>query len=201
MRTTARFILPLALLAVVARIHGQPTNSSLANHVLDLDGANSWVELPANLFTNEVITVEGWVKWREWGRYSRFFHFADAPLHILVMNYAGTADLRFETYAQPPFDGLLNATVPDVLRQDAWQHIAAVTGTNLHRLYLDGVLVATNTARVNWRPDPPPPPKNLLGRSLMKDASNAGGDTDLNGQMDEVRLWAGERTEAQIRET
>ena len=34
----------------------------------------------------------------------------------------------------------------------------------------------------------------------MKGISTAAADTELNGQMDEVRLWLGERTEAQIRE-
>jgi hypothetical protein len=68
------------------------------------------------------------------------------------------------------------------------------------RLYVNGVLAATNEAPLDWRPNPPPPLKNLLGRSLVKEANNANGDTDLNGQMDEIRLWAGERTEAQIRD-
>src|SRR5262249_15061640 len=62
-------------------------------------------------------------------------------------------------------------------------------------LYLNGVLVDTNELPVTWRPNPLPPLKNLLGRSLLKDAT---ADADLNGQMDEVRLWAGERSEAQI---
>ena len=47
------------------------------------------VELPPRLFfTNQVVTVEGWVKWRELGVYSRFFQFADAALQIGVMNFA-----------------------------------------------------------------------------------------------------------------
>ena len=38
-----------------------------------LDGQDSCVELPAKLFTNEVVTVEGWVKWdRMQGRGAMF---------------------------------------------------------------------------------------------------------------------------------
>ena len=57
-----RVLLLLTLLSPQA--HAQPV---APNRVLDLDGKDSYVELPANLFTNEVITVEGWVKWRELG--------------------------------------------------------------------------------------------------------------------------------------
>ena len=168
------------------------------SNVLDLDGTNSWVELPPNLFTNHLVTVEGWVKWREFGRYSRFFDFEDAALHILVFNHLDTADLRFECYTRPPFEGLVNLTAPHVLRQGAWQHIAVVAGTNLYKMYVNGTLLATNATEVNRRAALHPL-KNVLGRSLM--ATNGGNDTDLYGQMDEVRIWAGERTEAQIRET
>ena len=39
-----------------------------------------------------------------------------------------------------------------------------------------------------------------MGQNLDQNATNTAGDTDLNGQIDEVRLWAGPRTEAQIRD-
>ena len=66
-------ILCLATLFAASQLRGQTTDPASVNRVLDLDGTNSWVELPPDLFTNDVITVEGWVKWREFGNYSRFF--------------------------------------------------------------------------------------------------------------------------------
>ncbi|MCW5552652.1 MAG: hypothetical protein KIS67_10910, partial [Verrucomicrobiae bacterium] len=177
-----------------------PAQPGANNLVLDLDGTDSYVELPPSLFTNEVVTVEGWVKWREFRNHSRVFHFADASLHVTVMNRGTSSTLWFEQFARPPFDDLRTTSVPEVLRLDEWQHIAVVAGTNLLRMYLNGSLIATDSQAVNWRPDPAPPQKNLLGRSLFKDASNAGSDADFNGQMDEVRIWVGERTAEQIRE-
>ena len=39
------------------------------NRVLELDGNGGYVELPPNLFTNQLVTIEGWMKWRELGVY------------------------------------------------------------------------------------------------------------------------------------
>src|SRR5207247_544456 len=71
---------------------------------------------------------------------------------------------------------------------------------NWSKLYLNGLLVGTNEAPFDWTPDPLPPLKNFLGRSVMKGNPMAAADTELNGQIDEVRIWVGERTEAQIRD-
>jgi PAS domain S-box-containing protein len=175
----------------------EPTN---LENVLDLPGEGSYVELPPRLFTNQVVTVEGWIKWREFGVYSRFFQFTDSALNIVVMNYSSTSTLCFERFRGPAFDGLVVNEVPDLLKSNQWYHVAVATGTNWSKLYLNGLLISTNEAPRNWMPDPPPPLKNFLGRSIMKGNPMAAADTDLNGQIDEVRIWQGERSEAQIRE-
>jgi signal transduction histidine kinase/ligand-binding sensor domain-containing protein len=190
-----------ALLCLSPTGSAQPLTSPSANRVLDLDGTGSYVELPPNLFTNESVTVEGWVKWRAFNSYSRFFQIADASLHIAAYNFGTTNTLRFERYHEPPFDDLRLSDVPEVLREGEWQHIAVVVATNGPRLYLNGVLMSTEASTLDWRPTPAPPLKNFLGRSLVMDAINASGDTDFDGQMDEVRVWAGERSEAEIRQT
>ncbi len=166
-------------------------------NVLSLDGNGSYVELPPNLFTNQVVTVEGWVKWREFGYMSRFFHFADAARHITVMNRDATNTLWFEQFARPPFNDLRTTSVPDVLSLGEWHHIAAVASTNGIRLYLNGSLVSTNETPSDWSPTTPPPLKNFLGRSVLRDAVDPK-DADFSGEMAEVRLWAGERTAEQI---
>jgi hypothetical protein len=84
---------------------------SRLEQVLDLDGTNSYVELPPNLFTNTVVTVEGWVKWRQYGIFSRFFDFADASLQINLHNRSHddpipSGSLQVERYRAPGFDDL-----------------------------------------------------------------------------------------------
>jgi signal transduction histidine kinase/DNA-binding response OmpR family regulator/ligand-binding sensor domain-containing protein len=175
------------------------TQMTPGDHVLDLDGHDSYVELPPNLFTNQAVTVEGWMNWREFGIYSRFFQFADAELQIALMNDANTSDLHFERYARPQFNDLQTLTVQGLLATNHWIHIAAVASPNGSKLYVNATLVADREIPLDWRPDSPPPRRNLLGRSLMKGVDNAAADTELNGQMAEVRLWAGERTPEQIK--
>ena len=165
--------------------------------VLDLDGKDSYVELPANLFTNEVVTVEGWVKWREFGAYSRFFEFGDAALMVAVLNFGSASELTIQRVSNRAYDGQTMDKAPaDYLSADQWRHVAMVAGTNFVKLYVNGALVATENSRNNWQPTPVPVLKNFLGRSVVKEAGN---NPDFNGQMAEIRLWAGERTADEIR--
>lgn len=172
---------------------------SRSKQVLDLDGTNSYVELPPKLFTNSVVTVEGWVKWRKLGVYSRFFDFADASLQIGLNNSAHSATLLLERYYAPPFDDLKQIMVPYFLTTNEWIHLAVVAGTNFSKFYANGVMLSTNEVPDSFRPIPLPPLKNFLGRSVMKGNLNAASDTELNGQMAEVRIWDGERTAEQIK--
>ena len=186
----------LVLFAPRFALAAQPTST---NNVLDLDGNESYVELPPKLFTNQVVTVEGWVKWRKFGVYSRFFQFSDAALQIALMNLSSSSTLYLERFRAPAFEDLKGILVPDVLSTNQWVHLAMVAGAGFSKLYFNGVLLSTNEVPVNFRPDPLPPLKNFLGRSVMKGNLLASPDTELNGQMAEVRLWAGERTAEQIK--
>jgi len=54
----------------------QPSASPATNRVLELDGTNSFVELPPGIFNElDEATVEGWVKWERFRNMSRFFDF------------------------------------------------------------------------------------------------------------------------------
>jgi len=140
-------ILGVIALVCASQAAAQATDPDSVNHVLDLDGMDSWVELPSDLFTNQVVTVEGWVKWREFAPYSRFFQFADSSLHIAVYNYQDTDELTGELYLSPPFDDLHTGGMPNAIRQGEWEHVAMVAGPDWARLYLNGMLI-----RSDWEP-------------------------------------------------
>jgi len=186
----------VGLLAQLTAVQAQPTPAA-TSRVLDLDGKDACVELPAKLFTNQLVTVEGWVKWRKFGDYSRFFEFGDAELMVGVINFGSVSELSIQRVHNRAYEGQTMEKAPaDYLSTDQWRHVAMVAGTNFVKLYVNGALVATENSQSNWKPTPPPVLKNFLGRSVVKEAGN---NPDFNGQMAEIRLWAGERTAEEIR--
>jgi hypothetical protein len=159
---------------------------SAPNRVLYLDGSNSYIELPSDLFTNlNEATVEGWVKWDTLGSYSRFFDVGINQNSILVSHENDT--LYFEAAHQR-----VNSTEP--VRAGTWCHIAAVTGQEGMKLYCNGRLLGTNAYAGSFSL-PPTLTQSYLGKS------NWGAkDTDFQGAMDEVRVWAVSRNPGQIRQ-
>ena len=196
----------LLLFSASSTLRAQPAATT---RVLDLDGKGSYVELPPNLFTNPVVTVEGWMKWRDLRAVSRFFDFGDASMQISLANALNegqgppasvpSGSLQLGRFLAPNFEDLKLNAVANVLSTNQWVHLAVVAGNDFSKLYLNGALLSTNELATGWQPSPFPPRKNFLGRSIMKAGAVVAGDTDLNGQMAEVRLWAGERTAAQIK--
>ncbi len=185
----------VGFLAQPPNLHAQ--TAPLASRILDLDGKDSFVELPANLFTNETVTVEGWVKWRAFGDYSRFFEFSDAALMVGVLNFGTASEISVQRVHNRMYEGQTMEKAPaDYLSADQWRHVAMVAGTNFLKLYVNGALVATENSKATWKPAQAPVLKNFLGRSVVKEAGN---NPDFNGQMAEIRLWAGERTAEEIR--
>ena len=115
------------------------------NRVLELDGSNSFVELPDDAFTNlTTATIEGWVRWDAFGSSSRFFDFTVGSQTFDVQNRERSSDLWLE---RDRVDGSDFVQLPDVLSIGRWTHVAAVVGPETLKLYLDGVPVSTNLVR------------------------------------------------------
>ena len=182
-----------------AKVIAEDTPASLAparmSKVLELDGTNSFVELPADAFTNlDEATVEGWVKWESFGSMSRFFDLTLAGHSFSIMNRSTDPMLHVESFRG---DELTFMQVPGILSLGRWTHIAAVAGSGGLRLFVDGALVATNASHSQFS-TAGLGKSNYLGRSNFKAIYTT--DADFHGQMGEVRVWKGARTEAQIRE-
>jgi len=187
-----RLLAVLCLLAAVlpqtARLHSQPAPP--ANRVLQLDGTNSYVELPPNIFDSLTqATVEGWVKWDRLRSTDRFFDFGDRNREMYVR-----PDGEQLNYMACAADGVRNRIeVAGILHPNEWCHIAAVSGPGGAKLYFNGVLLGTNgyTGSLSALKGQ----RNYLGKSNY--SSN---DPTTSGQLDEVRVWNHERTPEQIRE-
>src|SRR5215471_18905215 len=146
----AGLLVGVGLLGQLATVHAQTAPPTTTYHVLDLDGNGSYVELPGNLFTNEVVTVEGWIKWREFGSHSRFFEFDDAALQVAVMNFERTPGLELQRFRAPAFEDLRLSIVTNLLEAGKWCHVAMVAGANWSRLYVNGALMNTNDLSALW---------------------------------------------------
>ncbi|MEW6158965.1 MAG: two-component regulator propeller domain-containing protein [Verrucomicrobiota bacterium] len=170
----------------------------MPNRVLDLDGTNSYVELPPNIFNDLTeATVEGWIKWDRFKEYARFFDFGRENQTISVNHMQDRGDLRFELWQ--PGSLLTLISVPDLLRTNVWCHIAALSGPDGAKLYFNGVLMVsarwTNSFAAVKNGD-----HNFLGHSNWK-PRDGHFYSDLMGQIDEFRVWRVARTQEQIRET
>src|SRR5438874_1992656 len=125
---------------------------------------------------------------------SRFFDISLAGYSLSAMNRFTGSMVHVESFRG---DDLTALEVPEMLSLNRWTHIAATSGTNGLMLFVNGAVVATNVARGQFV-SAGLQKRNLLGRSNFKAVYT--NDADFHGQMDEVRVWAGTRTEAQIRE-
>ncbi len=188
------FALGVLFLCQSLTVSAQP---AFTNRVLELDGHGSYVELPANIFTNLAeATVEGWVKWNRFGEYSRFFDFCREGALMAVRNSGAEPDLVFEI-SRNNSNPYVEIKVPGILSTNQWFHVAAVSGAGGMKLFVDGVQVGANphTGSFAWIGNGA---HDFLGRSNWRE-SKPQLNEDFQGQMDEVRVWATVRTGEQIR--
>ena len=79
---------------------GTPFSVTRQNKVLDLDGNDgTYVELPPNMINHLTnLTVEGWVRWRSFGNWSRFFDFGKTQTGSRVTQINRTQGLQLEVW-------------------------------------------------------------------------------------------------------
>ena len=125
---------------------------------------------------------------------SRFFDFTLAGFEFNVMNRNTNPDLFLEMFRHNEHTSL---RVPAMLSAGGWTHVAASAGNEGWKLFVNGMLVGTNATTEPW-PTTGLGTNNYLGRSNYKAVYTS--DADFNGQMAEVSVWRGVRTEAQVRQ-
>ncbi len=182
---------------VAANNQSQTTNNEpKSNRVLELDGKGSYVELPPNIFNDlDEATVEAWVRWDDFsGQAKRVFDYGNGLRDLSVATWWGSPDLWFAK-RDPQSRVLHSIHVPGILRAQQWFHVAAVSGRDGMRLYLNGTLVGTNDHAGSF---------SSLGNGdhcyLGQTVTTNDPPTNFKGAIDEVRVWKVARTGEQIRQ-
>lgn len=173
-------------------LHAQPATSP--NRVLELDGTDSHVELPPDLFADVTrSTFEAWVKIARWKENAHYLDFGGYQQEVYLGNEDANPTLKF--LITDARNERHRITVREVLKLNQWVHLAGVVGPGGVRLYCNGMLVGTNAYAGGLtgiaRKD------NFIGRS----SSSRSRPVYFAGQIDDVRVWSIERSESDIRES
>jgi tetratricopeptide (TPR) repeat protein len=133
-RTTNTILLTLLLSTAPLLAQGP---QALNMDVLQFDGKSGYVELPQNIFDQlPQATIEAWVKWERFGKYSRVFDFGREKNSVALQNEKTSSNIIFAIFDRNGKRHRIREK--KVLSQGAWHHIAAVCGPGGMELYIDG---------------------------------------------------------------
>ncbi len=161
------------------------------NAVLDLDGVDDHVRVPAGIWFSNEFTIESWVYERSYNDWTRVIDFGNAAPSdnvLFALSEGPSGKPRFEVYRGAATQGI---TAADPIAVDQWVHLAATLKTNWATIYVNGVAVVSGTVTA---PNAVNRLNNYIGRSAWSVNAYA------NALFDELRLWKVARTPAQIRQ-
>lgn len=164
----------------------QPVDGS--NSVLNLDGVDDHVTVPAGTWFSNEFTIESWVFERSYNHYARILDFGNgqqANNVLLALSQATDGRPLFQVYPVAPL------VAPNPIPLNEWVHLAVTLKTNRATMYINGVAVISGPAST---PSGVIRTKNYIGRS------NWGGDAYASALLDDVRIWSVARTPEQLRQ-
>ena len=186
-------IIVALFLAILWHAGAQP---ALSNHVLELDGNNSWIELPADLLKDvkSELTIEGWIRWERLGTWARLFDFGPDQRSLFVSQFSNTANL---VAALQGGQALIPSPVRvlDVLRTNRWYHFAFTVSERGSQVFVNGILAGSERFVPNFDQFRAGPHRLGIIYSFER-----GGVEQGHRQIDQFRVWSVVRTEAQIRQ-
>jgi len=154
-----------------------------------LDGANGYVQLPANIAKGNGFTFAGWVNWNGGAPWQRIFDFGNDTSHYLFLTpNSGSGTLRF---AINNGSGEQIVERPGALASGSWQHVAVTLNGSVATLFLNGTQVASSTS-FSIAPSAFGPIKNYFGKSQFS------ADSLFNGELDQVEIADYAMTSPQI---
>ena len=164
-----------------ATVNGTPAYvEGKFGQAIDLNGTSS-VTLPSAhaLSTSDAVTVATWVNWKGGNAWQRIFDFGNNTNQYMFLtpSSGGSNMLRFAIKNGGAEQLVQTAKLP----VGEWVHVAVTLGGGTAKLYVGGVLMATNS-NVTIKPSDFKPSVNYIGKSQWPDPL-------FNGMIDEFRTY------------
>ena len=163
---------------------------------ISLDGSNDYVEFPIGSVINTLTdcTIATWVNWSgQANTWQRVFDFGNPPAsadedpmsYMYLTTDAGGYTLHFGITTGGNAAGAEDTITSRGAYPTGWHHVAVTIDedNNTHTLYLDGKIVAQNTAARYTPSDLGATTQNWIGRSRWAD------DPYFSGSIDEFRIY------------
>ncbi len=162
-------------------------SDAVHGHVLNLNGTNQYVRLPAGVAFARTFTAV--VKWNGGGAWQRIFDFGtDTSHYVMLTPSSGNGRLRLDIRANGTTQVLERSTPLPV---GVWTHVAVTLDGKRGILYVNGTPAATN-ANMNLSPLDLLAQTNHLGRSKFS------ADPNFNGQIASFRAYGRVLSAAEI---
>lgn len=166
--------------------NGATWTAGNTGNAVDLSASSQYVSLPEDV-TEDLsdFTIATWVKLDNVSTWSRVFDFGDSNgRYMFLTPRAGSGNVRFAIATNYRHnEDILEGTT--ALPTNQWVHIAVSLSGRTGRLYVNGVLVDSNTA-MNLNPaQVGGTSQNWIGRSQYT------ADPYLNGKIDDFRIYNG----------
>jgi hypothetical protein len=171
-------------------------NAGKSGNSLKLDGtATAYATLPAGIVSSlSDFTITTWVKMDAISNWMRVFDFGNSTTQYMFLTLqAGTTTVNgvrssIVRYAIKNGGTELNVSAPYVFPLNTWVQLAVTQKGDTARLYINGVLAATNTA-LNIKPSQLTPAGATTGTSLNYLGKSQFNDPVFNGSIDVFKIY------------
>jgi hypothetical protein len=168
--------------ASVSALNGTTTGSpnytaGVSGSAINLDGADDYATLPAGIANSNEITIASWF-WRDsTAGWQRLFDFGTGTEQNLFLSpRSGSANIHFGIRNNGTEQSLTTPSLPT----GQWVHVAVTLGSNIGKLYVNGVLMDTDT--ITHKPTDFLHDFCYIGKSLWPDPL-------MDGRIDEFLIF------------